>query len=74
MSKIYSLDDLDTAFPRDSSLRAAIIFEDGTERHVTTNWGEVEFVQTFSGATVKDCYYREDSWTKTLVIKSIRFY
>jgi hypothetical protein len=54
---MLSLDDLDTAFPRTTSNRFRVSFDDDTHRLVTTNSSYDEFTSLFLDKDICMAYY-----------------
>jgi hypothetical protein len=61
--KIYNLDDLDTAFPREGHLCLKLTFENGSEIHINSNCNSIDtFKHRWNGETVRLGYYNKDKF------------
>lgn len=74
-SRVLTLDDLDTPFPRDTSLSFMIEFENGTRSSGKTNLREEEFRAYYPpGTPVLRAYYGRPPDAPTLRIKRVAFW
>jgi hypothetical protein len=68
---MLSLDDLDTPFPRPSSIRVSLLFEDGSYRFVMTNLAYEDYLAQYLGQQVRMVYYPRSETGRVLRISAI---
>lgn len=72
-AKIARLSDLDTAFPRSTSERGVLMFDNGYECSINTNQSREEFEDDWVGKTIKLCYYSGTKGAKKAKLVAVRW-